>query len=211
MSDEVTAAVRITHARAVEVARERGIARTRDFDAAGVPRSYLKRLCVEGVLMRHGRGLYQLADAELTGAHSLAEMARVVPRGTVCLLSALLFHGLTTQLPHAVWLMLESKDWAPRNPPVMTTIVRASGEALTAGIQRHSIEGVHVPITVPAKTVADCFKYRSRVGLDVAMEALRECLRYRRASIDDIMRFARICRVERVMRPYVESAAPNVG
>jgi hypothetical protein len=88
----------------------------------------------------------------------------------------------------------------------MTEIIRASGEALTAGIQRHSIEGVHVPITVPAKTVADCFKYRSRVGLDVAMEALRECLRYRRASIDDIIRFARICRVENVMRPYVEPA-----
>lgn len=194
-----------TRARAVEVARVRGIARTRDFDAAGVARSSLKRLCDERVLIRHGRGLYQLADAELAAAHSLAEMARAVPRGTVCLLSALLFHGLTTQLPHAVWLMLESKDWAPRNPPVMTKIIRASGEALTAGIQRHSVEGVHVPITVPAKTVADCFKYRSRVGLDVAMEALRECLRYRRASIDDIIRFSRICRVENVMRPYVEA------
>jgi predicted transcriptional regulator of viral defense system len=194
-----------TRARAVEVARARGIARTRDFDAAGVARSALKRMCDERVLMRHGRGLYQLADAELAAAHSLAEMARAVPRGTVCLLSALLFHGLTTQLPHAVWLMLDSKDWAPRNPPVMTQIIRASGEALTAGIQRHSVEGVHVPITVPAKTVADCFKYRSRVGLDVAMQALRECLRYRRASIDDIIRFSRICRVEKVMRPYVEA------
>lgn len=194
-----------TEAKAVGVARERGIARARDFDAAGIPRSYLKRLCDEGVLMRHGRGLYQLADAEISAAHSLAEMARVVPRGTVCLLSALLFHELTTQLPHAVWLMLDSKDWAPRNPPVMTTIVRASGESLTAGIQRHSIEGVHVPVTAIAKTVADCFKYRNRVGLDVAMEALRDCLRYRRATVDDIMRFARICRVGNIMRPYVEA------
>ena len=194
-----------SQARAVGVATERGIARAGDFDAAGIPRSYLKRLCDEGVLMRHGRGLYQLADAELSAAHSLAEMARVVPRGTVCLLSALLFHELTTQLPHAVWLMLDSKDWAPRNPPVMTTIVRASGESLTAGIQRHSIEGVHVPVTAIAKTVADCFKYRNRVGLDVAMEALRDCLRYRRATVDDIMRFARICRVGNIMRPYVEA------
>jgi predicted transcriptional regulator of viral defense system len=204
MSDEMEWTSR-TRVRALEVARVRGIARTRDFEAAGVARSALKRLCEERVLMRHGRGLYQLADAELSAAHSLAEMTRAVPRGTVCLLSALVFHGLTTQLPHAVWLMLESKDWAPRNPPVMTRIIRASGEALTAGIQRHSIEGVHVPITVPAKTMADCFKYRSRVGLDVAMQALRECLRYRRASIDDIIRFSRICRVEKVMRPYVEA------
>lgn len=192
-------------ARAVEVAFERGIARAGDFDAAGVPRAYLRRLCDEGLLVRHGRGLYQLADAELSAAHSLAEMTRVVPRGTVCLLTALLFHELTTQLPHAVWLMLDVKDWAPRNPPVKTEIIRASGEALTAGIQRHSIEGVHVPVTAIAKTVADCFKYRNRVGLDVAMEALRDCLRYRRASVDDIMRFARICRVENVMRPYVEA------
>ena len=198
-------------ARAVRIVRERGIARTRDFDAAGVPRSYLKRLCDQGLLVRHGRGLYQLADAEPAAAHSLAEMARAVPRGTVCLLSALLFHGFTTQLPHAVWLMLDSKDWAPTNPPVMTTIVRASGEALTAGIQRHSIEGVHVPITAPAKTVADCLKYRRRVGLEVAMEALREGLRHRRASIDDILRFARICRVENVMRPYVEAFVSAEG
>ena len=206
MSDETTIhRLTGTEARAVAVARERGIARTKDFGAAGVPRAYLKRLCDEGLLVRHGRGLYQLADAELSAAHSLAEMTRAAPRGTVCLLSALLFHGLTIQLPHAVWLMFDSRDWAPRNPPVMTEIVRASGEALTAGIQRHSIEGVHVPVTVPAKTVADCFKYRSRVGLDVAMEALRECLRYRRASIDDILHFARICRVENIMRPYVEA------
>ena len=175
MSDETTShKLTGTEARAVGVARERGIARTSDFDAAGVPRAYLKRLCDEGLLVRHGRGLYQLADAELSAAHSLAEIARAVPRGTVCLLSALLFHELTTRLPHAVWLMLDSKDWAPRNPPVMTEIVRASGESLTAGIQRHSIEGVHVPVTAIAKSVADCFKYRNRVSLDVAMEALRD-------------------------------------
>lgn len=156
-------------------------------------------------LVRHGRGLCQLADAELSATHSLAEMARAVPRGTMCLLSALLFHELTTQLPHTVWLMLDSKDWAPRNPPVMTQIVRASGHALTAGVQRHPIEGVYVPVTTIAKTVVDCFKYRSRVGLDVAMEALRDCLRWRRASVDEIFRYAKICRVENVMRPYVEA------
>ena len=155
--------------------------------------------------MRTARGLYQLPDAELSAAHSLAEIARVVPGGTVCLLSALQFHELTTQLPRAVWMLIGSKAWTPRNPPVPLEIVRSRGEALTAGVARHVIERVSVPITVPAKTVADCFKYRNRVGLDVAMEALRDCLRHRRATVDELWRFASVCRVRNVMRPYLEA------
>jgi predicted transcriptional regulator of viral defense system len=141
----------------------------------------------------------------MSAAHSLAEAFRAVPRGTVCLLSALQFHELTTQTPRAVWLLIASKDWTPRNPPVAIEVVRAKGEALTAGIERHVIEGVLVPITIAAKTVADCFKYRSRVGLDVAIEALRDCLTQRRVSIEELWRMATICRVQNVMRPYLES------
>jgi predicted transcriptional regulator of viral defense system len=192
-------------ARALEVARERGIARARDFAAAGVPRVYLQRLRDQGLLARVGRGLYQLADAEPSAAHSLAEAARAVPRGTVGLLSALQYHGLTTQTPHEVWMLLPAKAWAPTSPPVAIRVVRASGAALTAGVERHAVDGVPVPVTVPAKTVADCFKHRSKVGLDVALEALKDCLRARRASVDELWRYAAVCRVRNVMRPYLEA------
>ena len=191
--------------RAIAIARKRGIARARDFDAAGVPRAYLRRLRDEGLLVRMGRGLYQLADAPRSEAHSLAEAARVVPHGVVCLLSALQFHGLTTQLPHEVWMLIGHKKWAPKNPPVSLRIIRATGKALTAGVEQHKIEGVEVPVTSPAKTVTDCFKYRNQVGLDVAIEALRDCLRARRAAVDDLWRFAAIDRVQNVMRPYIEA------
>lgn len=191
--------------RALAIARERGIARARDFDAAGVPRAYLRRLQDEGLLVRMGRGLYQLADTEWSESHSLAEAARAVPHGVVCLLSALQFHGLTTQLPHEVWMLIGHKKWAPKNPAVSLRIIRATGEALTAGVERHNIEQVDVPTTNPAKTVADCFKYRSQVGLDVAIEALRDCIRARRATVDDLWRFAAIDRVQNVMRPYIEA------
>jgi len=191
--------------RALSIARERGIARTRDFDAAGVPRTYLRRLQDQGLLVRTGRGLYQLADAEMSESHSLAEAARAVPHGTICLLSALRYHELTTQLPHQVWMLIGHKKWAPQNPAVSLRVIRATGDALTAGVERHTIEQVEVPITNPAKTVADCFKHRSQVGLDVAIEALRDCIRNHTATVDDLWRFAAIDRVQNVMRPYIEA------
>jgi predicted transcriptional regulator of viral defense system len=193
--------------RAIAVARRKGVARAKDFDAAGVPRVYLRRLCDEGVLKHPARGFYQLADAELSAAHSLAEAVEAAPKGIIALISALQFHGLTTQTPHEVWMLQPSKAWTPKNPPVALRIVRASGQALTAGAERHIIDGVSVPITVPAKTVADCFKYRSKIGLDVALEALRDALRKKRATADDIWRYAQIDRVSNVMRPYLEGAA----
>jgi predicted transcriptional regulator of viral defense system len=193
--------------RALALARRKGVARARDFDAASVPRVYLRRLCDEGVLIRPARGFYQLADAELSAAHSLAEATEAAPRGVIALLSALQFHGLTTQTPHEVWMLQPSKAWAPKNPPVALRIVRASGQALTSGVKHHVIDGVTVAITIPAKTIADCFKYRSKVGLDVALEALRDALRRKRATADDIWRYALIDRVGTVMRPYLEGAA----
>jgi predicted transcriptional regulator of viral defense system len=192
--------------RALQIARQQGIARTRDFTEAGIPRVYLQRLRDEGQLVQPGRGLYQIPDAEFSAAHSLAEAMRILPRGVVCLLSALQYHGLTTQTPHQVWMLLASKDWVPKTPPVAIKVVRASGEALTAGIERHMIERVSVPITVPAKTAADCFKYRNKIGLDVAIEALKDCLRLRRATAGELWRYAAICRVQNVMRPYIETA-----
>ena len=190
--------------RAINLARRQGVVRTREFDAIGVPRVYLRRLQEDGLLIQPSRGLYQLADADLSVAHSLAEASKAVPSGVIGLLSALQFHELTTQTPHAVWMLMPSKAWAPTKPPVKLKIIRASGAALTMGVKHHRIDGVSVPITTPAKTVADCFKHRSKVGLDVAVEALRDALRTKRASADDLWRAASADRVVTVMRPYLE-------
>ncbi|MGV3633151.1 MAG: type IV toxin-antitoxin system AbiEi family antitoxin domain-containing protein [Pseudorhodoplanes sp.] len=190
---------------ALALARARGVVRTRDFTAAGIARTYIQRLCNEGLLVRAGRGLYQAAEAEIETQHSLVEASRALPHSVVCLLSALQFHGLTTQTPHEVWMMIGSKKWAPRKPPVRLRIIRATGAALTDGVERHEIEGIQVPIYSAAKTVADCFKHRNKVGIDVAIEALRDCLQQRNCTVDDLWRYAKICRVHNVMRPYLEA------
>lgn len=198
-----------THAEnALRIAKARGIARARDFHAAGIPATYLARLSRQGKLIRLGRGLYQ--HAEFTHhhtAHDLAETARLAPHGIVSLLSALHVHGLTTQLPRSVWLMISSKARAPKNTPVPCEIVRASEPMLSAGRTTVSIEGVDVPITNVAKTVADCFKYRRRVGADVALEALRDALSQRKTTRKELWHYAGICRVRAVMRPYLEALA----
>ncbi len=193
--------------RALDVARRQGIARGRDFDAAGVPRVYLQRLRDEGLLEQIGRGLYRLAGTQADAATSLAEAVCIQPRGVIGLLSALQFYDLTTQTPHAVWMLLGSKDWASVNPSVQMKIVRSSGEALSAGVEIHEIDGVSVPITSPCKTVADCFKHRNKIGLDVAIEALRDVLKSERHGprLDELWRYAAIDRVQAVIRPYVEA------
>ncbi len=197
----------LTHAeKALRVAKARGIARARDFRAAGIPAPYLTRLSRQGKLVRLGRGLYQLADfKDHHAAHDLAEVARLVPHGIVSLLSALHVHGLTTQLPRSVWLMLPSKARAPKHMPVPCEIVRASEPMRSAGRTTVSIEGVEVPITNVAKTVADCFKYRRRVGADIALEALRDALARRKTTHMELWHYAGICRVRAVMRPYLEA------
>lgn len=155
--------------------------------------------------MRSGRGLYSLADTNLTENHSLAEACKRVPNGTVCLLSALCFHGLTTQAPFEVWLAIDHKARPPKDDILSLRIVYMSGEALNAGVELHQVEGVTVRVYNQAKTVADCFKYRHKIGLDVALEALRQCWRERRCTMDELWHKAKICRVANVMRPYLES------
>lgn len=189
---------------ALEVIRRLGIARPRDLEQRGIPRSRLYRLLAKGLVERQARGLYTASDHEPTAEHALAQVARRVPGAVVCLLSALRFHELTTQLPNQVWVALSEKARRPRLDYPPLRVVRFSGRALTEGVNTHRIEGVEVRITSPEKTIADCFKYRHKIGLDVALEALREAWRERRITIDEIDRFARICRVERVMRPYIE-------
>ncbi len=189
----------------LDLARERGVLRPRDLARADLPADYLWRLYRKEKLERVGRGLYALPGADLTEHHTLAEAALRVPHGMVCLLSALRFHDLTTQAPHEVWMAIDVKARRPKEEIIPLRIVRFSGEALTAGVEEHEVEGVSVKVYGPAKTVADCFKYRNKIGLDVALEALRDCWRKRLATADELWRYAEICRVARVMRPYLES------
>jgi predicted transcriptional regulator of viral defense system len=192
--------------RVLAMAREKGILRTQDLIAAGIPRVVLTRLCRGERLNRLGRGLYALPEADITENHSLAEVARRIPHATVCLLSALRFHELTTQAPFQVWVGIDVKARKPRVTDMSLRIVRFSGEARTHGVEEHLVENVTVRVTSAAKTVADCFKYRNKIGLDVALEALKD---YRRArkSRDDLWRAAKVCRVASVMRPYMEAMA----
>ncbi len=170
------------------------------------PWESLLRLYRKGLLVRASRGVYTLAEVRVTEHHSLAVAATRVPRGVVCLLSALRFHGLTTQDPHEVWMAIDFKARRPSVESPAVRVVRFSGRALVEGIEQYLVEGVHIRVFGAAKSVADCFKYRHKIGVDIAIEALRDALRSRKASVDDIHRYAKICRVANVMRPYLESA-----
>jgi len=185
--------------------RKWGSVRPRDLAALAIPADYLDRLHRLGEIDRVARGVYAWPDAEVTEHHSLADAARLVPAGVVCLLSALQVHGLTTQTPHEVWLALPGKAWAPKATVPKLRIARFSGAALTEMVQTRRVEGVAVRVYSPAKTVADCFKFRNAVGLDVALEALRDCWTKRTATMDDLWAAARVCRMANVMRPYLES------
>jgi predicted transcriptional regulator of viral defense system len=192
-------------ARVLKMMKQAGVMRTRELTGQGIHRVHLQRLEQRGLIERAGRGLYRLAGTELNEHESFIEAAKLVPHGVLCLLSALNFHNLTTQAPFEVWMAIGRGAHRPRieSPPLR--IHYFSGPALTEGIEEHQIEGVTVRVYNVAKTVADCFKFRNKIGLDVALEALRECRRERRATIDEIEHYAEICRVTRVMGPYLEA------
>ncbi|MBK7472896.1 MAG: AbiEi antitoxin N-terminal domain-containing protein [Betaproteobacteria bacterium] len=196
-----------TTRRLLDLTRSRGLVRPRDLEALAISRVALTRAVRRGQLERIGRGLYGLPGREVSANGSLAEVARRVPKGVICLLSALRFHDLTTQAPFEVWLAIENKAVAPKldHPPLR--IVRFSGVAFTEGVEEHVVDAVTIRVTSVAKTVADCFKYRNKIGLDVALEALREAWQAKRMSSEEIWRLAKICRVANVMRPYLESIA----
>lgn len=191
--------------RTLRLARRRGGVAARQLAAAGIHSQVLSRLVESGELERVARGLYRVPDRPLTEHHGLAVASAAVPHGVICLLSALAFHGIGTQLPHEVWMAIERRARRPtlRHPPLR--IVRQSGEAFSAGIETHRVEGQTLRVYGVAKTLADCFKYRNKIGLDVALEALREAWRARRFTMDELERYAAICRVQRVMRPYLEA------
>lgn len=193
--------------RTLKLARRRQGVTARELAAAGIHRQVLSRLVESGEIERVVRGVYRLPEHPLTENYGLAMAGAVVPRGVICLLSALQFHGIGTQLPSEVWIAIDRRARRPalKYPPLR--VVRYSGAALTEGVESHRIEGHMVRVYNVAKTVADCFKYRNKIGLDVALEALREARRAKKASADALWRYAKINRVANVMRPYLEAVA----
>jgi len=189
----------------LRLVRQRGVLRPRDLDRHSIPRQYLRILKGAGKIQRSGRGLYTVIDHNFTENHTIAEACKRVPHGVVCLLSALRFHGLTTQLPHEVWIAIDRRRRKPSVDYPPLRVLRFSGAAMSSRIQIRRVEGVDVHVYDPGKTVADCFKFRNKIGLDVALEALRECRRLRKASMEEIWSAAKICRVSNVMRPYLEA------
>jgi predicted transcriptional regulator of viral defense system len=188
-----------------DAVRRKGILHARDLDPLDVPKRYLSRLCLEGSLVKTGRGLYMAADMPETIHVGLAQAAKAVPRGVICLLSALRFHEIGTQNPHQIWLALDRRAARPRVTQPNIKVMRFTGKSLTEGIEEYLVAGVRVHIYNTSKTVADCFKYRNKIGLDVAIEALREAVRGRKCTADELWKFAKICRVSKVIRPYMEA------
>lgn len=182
-------------------------ARSSELVAAGLSRSEISRRVAAGALVRLSRGLYALPDYQ-SGEHgALVEVAKRAPKVVFCLLTALRLHELTTQSPHEVWIAIGNKDHPPRMSYPKLRTVRFAPESLKAGVEIREVDGTSIRVTSVAKTVADCFKFRSKVGLDVALEALREARRNKRASTDELWHYARIDRVVNVMRPYLEALA----
>lgn len=190
--------------------RNRGMLRLLELQAAGVTAATMSRMERAGEVIRLSRGVYQLPDAELDPHHSLAEAAKRIPKGIVCLVSALAFHGLTDQLPAKVWMAIGTRDWARRHNEGPVRIVRFTDALLRESVETHVIEGVTVKLFSAPKTIADCFRHRAKVGLSVAIEGLQQALRQRKATAAEIAREAEKGGVSTVMRPYLEALTTNV-
>lgn len=189
----------------IELIKQKKIIRPCDVEAIGISRMYLHRLYQRGVVERIADGLYALPDAPIYSHWSKVEVAKRVPNGVISLLSALQFHELTTQRPFEVWITIQGTSRKPRidYPPIHVT--RFSGEAFTHGIEVYDVGGVPLRVYSIAKTLADCFKFRNTIGLDVALEAMHDIFRHKRATMSDIWKAAKVCRMTNVMRPYLEA------
>lgn len=195
--------------RALELLGSHPMMRQKDLAARGIAPETLARLVRDGAVVRPARGLYQLADGPVDARRALAEAAALVPKGIVCLVSALQFHGLTLQMPSSVWMAIERTAWRPRIDYPAIRFVRFTGAWMTEGVERHRIEGVEVAVTDPARTIVDCFRYRAKVGIDVALEGLREGLRQRKATSDQLWRYGTKARIWSTMKPYVEATVAD--
>jgi len=191
----------------LDLIHQMGVVRPRDLVSHGIPPEYLRRLYARGLVSQLARGVYRAADSEVTAYSSLVTVTKCVPDCVICLLTALRFHELTTQSPADVWIGIRSGARVPALAGLFVRVVRYSRESLEAGCDTHTIEGVTIRVTNPGKTVADCFKYRNKIGIDVAIEALRECRRLRLATSGQMADYAKINRVLNVMKPYLEVLA----
>lgn len=189
----------------LDYVRKNSIIRACELDDLGISRVYLTRLVRDGRLERISRGLYQRPESDITRYFTLIQAAKRVPSGVICLLSALSFHDFTTQLPHQVWIAIERGKWEAGIRDLPLRYFEFSGKAFHEGIETHTVQGVDIRVYHPAKTVADCFKYRNKIGLDVALEALREGQRARKYTNEELWHYANVCRVANIMRPYLEA------
>lgn len=189
--------------RILEVARKQSVFRAGDVQEATDPRSTLRRMAEQGEIVRVGRGLYALADAEISGNHSFVEATKRYPGGVICLISALFFHGIGTQMPYEIWMMRPDRKMTP-NKDFPIRFVYCTGAAFLHGVETHHIEGTQVNIYTLPKTIADCLKYRNKIGLDVGIEALKEGWRAKCFTMDELWEAAKVCRVQNIIQPYVE-------
>jgi predicted transcriptional regulator of viral defense system len=185
--------------------RHGGVLRMSEALYAGIHRRMLYSMLETGVIEQLSRGLYRLADLPPLGNPDLVSVSLKIPNGVICLISALAYHEITTQVPHEVYVALDRGTETPRlnHPPLR--VFWFSGESFTVGIEKHKIDSVPVRIYSPEKTIADCFKYRNKIGLDIAVEALKLYRERKRFRSDDLVKFSKACRVEKIMRPYLEA------
>lgn len=179
--------------------------RSRDVEAIGIPREYLLRMVRKGLVIRVARGLYCLSDENFKGYESFVEAVMTVPNGVICLISALHFYDITTQVSDKIWMAVKKGSWRPRSDSVQIKYNIFSENSYNYGIEIHKINNIEIPVYSVAKTVADCFKFRNKIGLDAAIEALKEAIRSKKAGVDEIHEAAKVCRVSRVIQPYMES------
>lgn len=191
----------------LDFVQSRGLVRAREVKAAGFHTAILYRLRDRGQLEQVGPGLFRHPESEISESYSYAEAAKLVPSGVICLLSALAFHGIGTQNPRQIWMALERGRKPPRNLPVPMTFTWYSISALHEGVESHQVGGVPVRVFGPAKTIVDLFKFRNKVGIDVAVEALRAGWEDRRFTTSELMRYAETCRVQKIIRPYLQAIA----
>lgn len=191
----------------VKALRQKGMLKTQEIlELTGISKEYLRKLAAKGLIERVARGFYRLANCEFSPKESIAEVSKQVPNGVICLLSALRFHGFTTQNPFEVWIAIDRRSWKPQiHGTTKIRYMRFSGKAFHSGVQVKTVDHVKVRVYCPEKTVADCFKYRNKIGLDVALEALREGWKEKHINMDQLWEYARICRISNVIRPYLES------
>ncbi|MFZ9856572.1 MAG: type IV toxin-antitoxin system AbiEi family antitoxin domain-containing protein [Limisphaerales bacterium] len=187
------------------LASNHAVLRTRDFERLGVPRHELGALVDQGDWKRVGHGLYRSTRRPPDPNHSLLEVASRMPKGVICLLSALRFHDLTSERSTEVWVALPRNAWSPVNDTVQTRVLHVSEPAFSEGIEEHRVGGIPVRVYSVAKTIADCFKFRNQIGTAVAVEALRDAWRSRKVTTEDLWRCAKACRITNVIRPYLEA------